>query len=136
MSAFDSSPTPLKFGPGVRYSDHPSGQCCPVAAGPFSTVHFRRSKLARWLLPASAVQTTPLRSMSMPRGRYALTRDRGLLNGGSYTSASAVAAGFGPGTTRMMAPGTPGAAVQTEPSTGLGITPELPPRIPLAPAGS
>ena len=39
-----------------------------TAAGPFSTSHLLRSKLARWLLPDSAVQITPFLSASIPRG--------------------------------------------------------------------
>src|SRR5687768_158611 len=134
MSVLDSSVTPLNFGPGVTCIVQPSGQCCPVAVGPLKgPLHLRRSKLARCPLPASAVQTTPFRSMSMPRGVYPLTGDFGLLNGGSYTSASAVCGGLGPGTTRMIWPGppllsperkiAPGADTQIDPSTGLGMTP-------------
>ena len=65
---------------------------------------------------ASAAQTTPSRSMSIPRGEKPWTLASGLLNGGSYTSASAVSGGFGPGTSRTAAPGDPSTEPQTEPS--------------------
>src|SRR5439155_25636794 len=101
-------------GSGSGYSVHPSGQCCPVALGPLSgPLHLRRSKLARWPL-ASAVQYTPLRSTSPPRGEYP-----GI--GGSYTSASAVSGGFDPGFNRTTAPGKPSTLPQIEPS-GAGAT--------------
>jgi hypothetical protein len=73
----------LKRGPGTGCSVHASRQCCPsTAAGPESTLHLRRSKLARWPLPASAVQMTPFESTSMPRGEYDAMPDAGS-NGGS-----------------------------------------------------
>ena len=55
---------------------------------------------------AIAVQTTPLRSISMPRGENPLTGVVPFI-GGSYTSASVVSGGFEPGTSRMTAPGKP-----------------------------
>ena len=59
----------LNRGPGTGCNVQPSGQCRPVvASGPLRTLHFRRSKLAKWPLPASAVQMTPFESTSIPRG--------------------------------------------------------------------
>src|SRR5437868_7888563 len=60
---------PFNFGPSVGYSVQPSLHWLPsVFAGPFKSLHLRTSKLASWLLAARAVQTTPLLSMSTPRG--------------------------------------------------------------------
>src|SRR5207249_7124054 len=111
--------TPLNCGPGMGYSVQPSGQCCPVAVGPLSgPLHLRRSKLAKCPL-ARTVQTTPLRSMSSPRGENPCTSAFGLFQGSSYTSASAVAGGFDPGFSRTIEPGKPSTDPQIEPSAGL-----------------
>src|SRR6266550_2376820 len=59
---------PANPGPGYWYSVQPSGHWSPVALGPLSgPLHVRRSKLPRWPLP-SDTHTTPLLSMSAPRG--------------------------------------------------------------------
>src|ERR1700737_5143603 len=87
-----------------------------MASGPFNgPLHLRRSKLPRCPLP-SDTHTTPLLSMSAPRGPKPG-------NGTLYTSASAVAGGFAPGSSRTTAPlpaNTP-TVPHTEPSTGLGM---------------
>ena len=59
----------------MRCSVQPSGQWSPVAVGPLSTLHLRRSNSPRWPL-ASDVQNTPLRSMSAPRAAIARHRRR------------------------------------------------------------
>ena len=51
-----------------RASTLPAHSLPSTLRGPVIGLHLRRSKLARWLLAASAVHTTPLVSMSTPRG--------------------------------------------------------------------
>ena len=97
-----------------------------MAVGPFSTAHLPRSKLARCPLPPSAVQSTPLRSTSMPRPPWPhwLGSTSGFSNGGSYTSALQVSGGLSPRSSRTMLPGTGRRrAIQIEPSTGFGMIP-------------
>ena len=100
---------PLNVGSGSGWSVHPAAQWRPVcAAGPASGPHFVRSKLARWFVPESAVQMTPLRSTSMPRGMkpsspLASTFQRS--DGTSNTSALQLAGGSSPSTSRTMRPG-------------------------------
>ena len=52
----------------------------------------------------------------MPRGEKPRRFGSGSRNGGSYTSASAVSGGFGPGSRRMTAPGNPRTEPQIDPS--------------------
>src|SRR4029077_14779134 len=66
MSVLSSSGAPWNVGPGLVYTFHPSGHCCPVALGPFSTLHLRRSKLIIWYGPRPFCQTTPLLSPAPP----------------------------------------------------------------------
>src|SRR3954453_7276106 len=96
---------------------HHSGQLCPLAYGQFSgPLPLRRSKLAKCPL-ASTVHTTPLVSMSSPRG------ENPFATGTSYTSASVVAGGFDPGFSRTIRPGNPSTDPQIIPSAGLTVTP-------------
>src|SRR5262245_1497312 len=83
---------PLNVGPGFVYSVHPSGQCSPVAVGPFSTLHLRRSKLKILWTPRQFCQTTPRLSTATPP-EYV----NGAIDfGGVYTSALHVCGGFSP----------------------------------------
>src|ERR1700730_13471808 len=66
MSVLRVSGAPWNEGPGFVYTVHPSGQCCPVAVGPLSTLHLRRSKLKISWAPRQFCQTTPLVSMATP----------------------------------------------------------------------
>src|SRR5215475_7980661 len=107
---------PFNLGPSVSYSVQPSLHWLPsVFAGPFRSLHLRTSKLARWLVAARAVQTTPLLSMSTPRGSkpgsgtlkiWVLQVDGGLL----------------PRCSRIRKPGNCSLTPHTVSSTGLGIT--------------
>src|SRR4051812_8082570 len=122
---------PLNVGPGTGYSVQPSGQCCPVAVGPLSTLHLLRSKLARCELPPSDTQAIPLLSISTLCVRKPSTPGAfGLLNGGSYTSVRHVDGGLAPTTILMIFPGTAAfmppltpPTIQTLPSIGLKPTP-------------
>ena len=107
---------PFSFGPVVWYSVQPSRHWLPsIFAGPFRSLHLRTSKLARWLLAASAVQTTPWLSTSTPRGSKP---GSGTLN----TCALQDAGGLLPRCSRTRKPGYCSLTPQTESSTGLGIT--------------
>src|SRR5262245_10073390 len=107
---------PFSFGPSVSYNVQPSVHWLPsVFAGPFRSLHLRTSKLARWLLAASAVQTTPLLSMSIPRGSKP---GSGTLN----SCVLHVAGAFAPRCRRMRYPGYRSLTPHTVSSTGLGIT--------------
>jgi len=63
---------PWNLGPVVWNSFQPLAHRLPsnIFAGGalLRSVHLRTSKLARWLLAARAVHTTPLLSISTPRG--------------------------------------------------------------------
>ena len=72
--------------------------------------------------PDSPVQSTPLRSTSMPRGVKPVIVFGGL-NGGSNTSARQVNGGLLPSSSRPMRPGTPAFAHQIDPSVGLTMIP-------------
>src|SRR5215470_194311 len=108
---------PFNFGPSVSYSVQPSLHWLPsVFAGPFRSLHLRTSKLARWLLAARAVQTTPLLSTSTPRGS---NPGSGILK----IVASQVSGGLLPRWSRTSIPGNGFSLIpHTESSTGLGIT--------------
>src|SRR6476660_5328720 len=107
---------PFNFGPSVSYSVQPSRHWLPSTfAGPFRSLHLRTSKLARWLLAASAVHTTPLLSTSTPRGSKP----------GSGTLKICVLhvdGGLLPRCSRIRNPGYCSLTPHTASSTGLGIT--------------
>ncbi len=84
-------------------------------------MHLERSKLARCPL-ARATHATPFRSMSKPRGVKPSMGLPAESSGSSYSSASAVSGGFGPGSNRTTAPGYPKDDAHTDPS-GAGATP-------------
>src|SRR5262245_23639271 len=66
MSVLAYSGPPWNLGPGLVYTVHPSGHCCPVAVGPFSTLHLLRSKLNISCAPRQFCHTTPWLSIATP----------------------------------------------------------------------
>ena len=75
---------------------------------------------------AMAAQYTPFRSTSPPRGEKPWFATAGLFHGTSKTSVSAVSGGFGPGVSRITAPGNPNVVPHTDPS-GAGASAYTPP---------
>ena len=86
-----------------------------------------RSKLAMWLLPDSAVQMTPLRSTSRPRGAEPVCSGSSAgfsMDGGSYTSAMQLSGGLSPRSRRISRPGKgPVREIHTASSIGLAMMP-------------
>src|SRR5262245_36684755 len=113
---------PFICGPGAGYRVQPSGQCWPVAVGPFNILHLRRSNDAMCGPPDNPVHSTPLRSTSMPRGVKPVMRFGGLY-GGSNTSVLQVSGGLLPSSRRPIRPGTPAFAYQIDPSVGFTMIP-------------